>query len=1414
MKNLQTRLIRCVSLLLLQAGGTLFSAQAQTLGGIPDKTFNVADSGGSVVPLNRKNQIFYPGPNAGVYVTGYDNFGFSNKPGRHLQTQTGYFDKEGVSNYQSIYANYSGNKSGDILTVSPGVYYSVQNWFSGNQIYGNDTLTIAKVSTAKNPPAIHAHKFHFNKPMRGFYNTGLSQTAPNRLAFWLTRNLDDTLKPHNVTYVRSLDTSCAPLAAFNEIPGFRAEISTAFQGNIYLLGHNMNDTLPTTTRIVVLDGITLQPAAVSLPGLAANDFLTGKPQIFRILPNGKMQIAGVVFNGQFSMDQVIQLNSDGSLDGSFPLSLSSGISGVRWSIDAAGTIRCGSNRVVSGVNMAVLGTLQPTGGIQSSTFPIPNEYGVCHPLMFHPDYNAFLFETCDLRPPHIQPYTSAGSYYSDTLPSSRHRFYVGYSGQTWPLVNKAGIGMFTETIMIDVNPVANKFVAYGDFTQVNKKLMPNLAVLNADGTLDPTFLSSLNITTDSIRAHMAFGGTRANLTNSGKVLLSYGPGIYNFGYSTHPLYADSTRRLLQNGLPDTSYPAVWHVGTLTRTKSGGFMSVRLYKNGLPVSLPNSDFANTIKIVKFDAEGNVLGELGSHTSNGSFPDTTLNSSYRYTDVYCEDEAGGAWIYNQVTGYPNNFFRLYFVRFDPNGTSRVIYPEGYSFRSIPIKIEILAGKRMRLTGAFLMNDSTLNGKIVNVIETDSTGKLDTSVPTKVFFVPDAFGGRQKLFACPVLYQSDGKMITLLKLIAADLGQVYIRLKADGKQDNSFMPIRGHFYLNYGNYHGILGDRFLIGVNNLNWAGYQYTPRISFFGTTFKNGVLAFNLHATPANTGYVQGRVTQVVSPAVGCNPTSTQHSARGVFIKSGVNKPIALTDTGGYYLLALDTGHHAISQNIQNNFLERQVCPTPPTAGYNVHLPSSGSASLGNDFINQTFDCPRLDLKILEPRFRLCSRTMMQLQYQNDGVAAQPNARIRINLSEEVKILSANRPFTKDSDSSYVFDLGTLQAGHHGVIIMEDSIGCPAQPDSMARACYSARIEPLSLCSNIDPATLLWDGAWLDAVARYNPGLNKVRVVIYNKGTSMADSSTLKLVGPGVWYRNGKFKLAAGDSLVTLCDPAIQGSIQLQLQQTVACPLGSTSSLFHSGRGLARSFLNFGSGLLETYTVQACPTFRFSWDPNEKLVQPEGNIEPGTELDYTIHFENYGNDTAYAVTVEDTLPSGLDVSTLKLGASSDKYELNIVGTENSPVLYFNFREIKLTGKKQDSIRSKGQLSFKIKTKADVARGSVISNRAHIYFDRNEAVTTEFVHSPIAQLGSVLENKQAQKSENRMILAPNPARGSAKIWFTQVKAGKAQTVRISTVDGKQVEELTAFNGQAEVKGLSPGIYIVTSEGVKPQRLIVIE
>ncbi len=64
------------------------------------------------------------------------------------------------------------------------------------------------------------------------------------------------------------------------------------------------------------------------------------------------------------------------------------------------------------------------------------------------------------------------------------------------------------------------------------------------------------------------------------------------------------------------------------------------------------------------------------------------------------------------------------------------------------------------------------------------------------------------------------------------------------------------------------------------------------------------------------------------------------------------------------------------------------------------------------------------------------------------------------------------------------------------------------------------------------------------------------------------------------------------------------------------------------------------------TITGSYDPNDIVVSPSGCLPAGvTNLTYTIHFENTGNDTAFNIYVLDTLSPDFDVSTFKILASS-------------------------------------------------------------------------------------------------------------------------------------------------------------------------
>jgi hypothetical protein len=179
--------------------------------------------------------------------------------------------------------------------------------------------------------------------------------------------------------------------------------------------------------------------------------------------------------------------------------------------------------------------------------------------------------------------------------------------------------------------------------------------------------------------------------------------------------------------------------------------------------------------------------------------------------------------------------------------------------------------------------------------------------------------------------------------------------------------------------------------------------------------------------------------------------------------------------------------------------------------------------------------------------------------------------------------------------------------------------------------------------------------------------------------------------------------------------------------------------------------------------------------------------------------------------------MKLGASSHPCQVVVEGNEAQPVLYFNFNPIKLTGKKQDSVMSKGQVEFSIRTKASVARGSIVANRANIYFDRNAAVVTNFARTPIAN-PSVTSVHQRQNGKEGLSIYPNPAQGSCRIIAkrstSSVESSKMMSVRLISPEGRVLlEHPLQADGTLGLSGLAPGVYTVLVEGFRPERLIII-
>lgn len=147
---------------------------------------------------------------------------------------------------------------------------------------------------------------------------------------------------------------------------------------------------------------------------------------------------------------------------------------------------------------------------------------------------------------------------------------------------------------------------------------------------------------------------------------------------------------------------------------------------------------------------------------------------------------------------------------------------------------------------------------------------------------------------------------------------------------------------------------------------------------------------------------------------------------------------------------------------------------------------------------------------------------------------------------------------------------------------------------------------------------------------------------------------------------------------------------------------------------FGEFITEYgYTEQ----LRCSYDPNDKREFPDrigdDNLTLMDEdLEYTIRFQNNGNDTAYNVKIVDPLDVNIDPSSIRVVSSSHDVETCIEGTD----LIFLFENIYLVDSTTDYPSSQGFVTFKCNARTGRAEFTEVNNTADIFFDTNLPIKT--------------------------------------------------------------------------------------------------
>jgi len=216
----------------------------------------------------------------------------------------------------------------------------------------------------------------------------------------------------------------------------------------------------------------------------------------------------------------------------------------------------------------------------------------------------------------------------------------------------------------------------------------------------------------------------------------------------------------------------------------------------------------------------------------------------------------------------------------------------------------------------------------------------------------------------------------------------------------------------------------------------------------------------------------------------------------------------------------------------------------------------------------------------------------------------------------------------------------------------------------------------------------------------------------------------------------------------------------------------------------------THTIVA------SYDPNDKqAITSSGQneavylLDVDEYIDYRIRFQNMGTDTAFNVTVTDTISPLLDMASLQILGSSHPFTASIA-TGN--VLSFTFANIRLPDSNVNEPASQGHIAFRIRPVPGIAIGSTIDNTADIYFDFNDPVRTT-----TASLEVGITTNLHEPHTSGIRLSPVPASGMLNI---RADGAVISAVRISALDGRTVGSFGNTN-VVDVSALAPGVYILT-------------
>lgn len=558
-----------------------------------------------------------------------------------------------------------------------------------------------------------------------------------------------------------------------------------------------------------------------------------------------------------------------------------------------------------------------------------------------------------------------------------------------------------------------------------------------------------------------------------------------------------------------------------------------------------------------------------------------------------------------------------------------------------------------------------------------------------------------------------------------------------------------------------------------------------------------------TNQLSGRVFRDLDSA--CDSDANEPGLEGWLVMAEQQGKVfyATTDAKGAYRISVDTGRYNVRAIPVNLYWDACIAQ-----GTTVQFKAPYD-SIRIDFpMKSALACPFLEVEVATPFLAPCSDLDYFVSYRNIGTGRAEKAYVDLQLDRKIRFNSASVPHILLSDGKYRFQLGTLEPTASGKFSIKAEMACTGIAEGQA-ALVSAHIYPDTTCLQADPN---WDMSSL-TVSGTCEG-DSVSFKIKNEGQGDMESARRSIViQDAIILRQFDVQLKA-DEERTIKVPATGATFRIVVQQSSGHPGRSFPTAVVEACSTGPGSLSFGKVTMfpednfdpfVAIDAQEIKTFAL---PVELRGYPKGYrdsiIAPETDLTFKVLFKNSSTDTVRRVVIRDTLPQGLDPRRVTPGASNFSYRLEVTSTGVVKITLDNVA-LAPAGNANTGF---GFVEFRVGQKANNLPGTVIENRATVYFDYQAPAATKalrYVVQKFPDFITVLTSAKETFMPGLQVKAyPNPAVES--VTFELEGPGfDAVALRVLDLNGRLVDQ-HLFSGHQFTwsrNGLPSGMYLYRLE-----------